>query len=91
MLGNGPVYTLKIGRLNMPNPALVKNIMQGAYRFISQICEEVGVDQVRQVSLKSYNSPSLPIYNHISQEEVKVYLANKSQILQNDGEEQKQQ
>ena len=38
MLGNGPVYTLKIARLDMDNSAIVKNIMQGAYRFISHIC-----------------------------------------------------
>ena len=93
MLGNGPVYTLKIARLDMANPAIVKNIMQGAYRFISHICEEVGVDQIRQISLKGYNSPSLPIYNYISPKEMQIYLSNKDELLkpEEEKEEKKKQ
>lgn len=54
----------------MPNSELVKNIMHGCYRFLPYILEGVGVDQVRQISIKGYNSPSLPIYNHIDPKEL---------------------
>ena len=77
MLGNGPVYTLKLGRFDMNNNELVKNIMHGTYRFLSHICEEVGVDQVRQISIKGYNSPSLPIYNYLSPKEMQLYQENR--------------
>ena len=80
MLGNGPVYTLKIGRLDMDTSALVQNIMRGAYRFLPHILEGVGADQVRQIAIKGYNSPSLPIYNHISAEEVAIYKAHEKYL-----------
>lgn len=68
MLGNGPVYTLKVGRFDMTNSDLVKNIMRGAYRFLPYILEDVDVSKVRQISIKGYNSPSLPIYNYLSKD-----------------------
>ena len=61
----------------MTNAQLVKNIMQATYKFLPFVTEEVGVHQVRQISLKGYNSPSLPIYNYLSPEEIKKYLENK--------------
>jgi hypothetical protein len=31
------------------------------------------VSKVRQIAIKGYNSPSLPIYNYLSPEEVAVF------------------
>lgn len=64
----------------MSNPDLVKNIMRAAYRFLPYVIEDVGVNKVRQISIKGYNSPSLPIYNFISEEEVAIYQKNKDTI-----------
>lgn len=64
----------------MTNQELAKNITQAAYRFIASICEEVGVDQVRQIAIKGYNSPSLPIYSYISPKEVNAYVENKAEL-----------
>lgn len=50
----------------MSNADLVKNIMRATFRFLPHILEEVSVEKVRQISIKGYNSPSLPIYNYIS-------------------------
>ena len=69
MMGNGPVYTIKVGRTNMNNKDLVKNIMHGAYGLISQIlmCDKrIKTEDIRQISIKTYNSPCLPIYNHLT-------------------------
>lgn len=74
MMGNGPVYTIKIGRVEMNTRDLVKNVMHGAYGLISNILGSgVQPEHIRQISIKSYNSPSLPIYNFISAEEIKSY------------------
>ena len=63
MLGNGPVYTAKIGRTSMDVKELVKNVMRGAYGLVAHILDgTITADQVRQISIKTYNSPSLPIY-----------------------------
>lgn len=61
----------------MSNSDLVKNIMHAAFRFLPYIIEEVGVEQVRQISIKGYNSPSLPIYNYLSPTEIDIYQRNK--------------
>ena len=35
---------------------------------------------MRQISIKGYNSPSLPIYNFISAEEIAIYQRNKDTL-----------
>jgi len=58
----------------MTNAQLVKNIMRATYRLLPHIVgEEIGFDKIRQISIKGYNTPSLPIYNYISKEEAKIY------------------
>lgn len=74
MMGNGPVYSVKVARTQMKNKDIVKNIMHGAYKIVSHL-REAGLtfENVRQISIKTYNSPSLPVYNYLSSEEVKMY------------------
>lgn len=76
MLGNGPVYSVKIGRTSMDVKELVKNVMRGAYSLIGNVLDgKIGPEEVRQINIKTYNSPSLPIYSHLSPEEVKAFHA----------------
>ena len=61
--------------MSMSTPDLVKNIMRGVYRILPHIVgSEMGFKEVRQISIKGYNTPAFPIYNFISEEEKKVYL-----------------
>jgi hypothetical protein len=48
--------------------------------------EEVGIEQVRQIGIKGYNSPSLPIYNFLAPQEVQLYLDNRDAVLQREAE-----
>lgn len=58
----------------MSNPDLVKNVMRGIYRALPHIVgSEVSLDHVRQISLKTYQSPSLPIYSHLTKTEIAAY------------------
>ncbi len=57
----------------MSNKDLVQNIMRGAYRFLPYLLQQIDVSKVRQIAIKGYNSPSLPIYNYLSPEEVSVF------------------
>ena len=69
MMGNGPVYSVKVARIQMANRDIVKNIMHGAYRMLSHLKKEgIDFENVRQISIKTFNSPSLPIYNHLTPE-----------------------
>lgn len=66
----------------MSNQDLVKNIMRGAYRFLPHVLEGVDVSKVRQISIKGYNSPSLPIYNYVSPEEVSLFQKHRKTIAE---------
>lgn len=75
-MGNGPVYTIKVGRTNMVTKDLVKNIINGAYNLIAQITSSdnnVQPDNIRQIGIKTHNSPCLPIFNNLSKTELKAY------------------
>ena len=74
MMGNGPVYSVKVARINMENRDIVKNVMHGAYRLLGHLKKSgIECESVRQISIKTFNSPSLPIYNHLTEEEIKAY------------------
>lgn len=64
----------------MSNSDLVKNIMRSTYRLLPYILEGVDASKVRQISIKGYKSPSLPIYNYISPEEVSYFQKYKKII-----------
>ena len=75
MLGNGPAYTAKVGRTTMDVKQLVKNVIRGAYGLIAHILDgKITAQNVRQISIKTYNSPSLPIYSGLTEEEAKAYM-----------------
>ena len=74
MMGNGPSYSLKVARTQMSNRDIVKNIMHGAYRLVSSLKSfKIEFESIRQISIKTYNSPSLPIYSYLTAEEVSSY------------------
>lgn len=48
--------------------------MHGAYSLIANLLDtKVQPEHVRQISIKTYNSPSLPIYNYLTAEEIAVF------------------
>ena len=74
MLGNGPVYTIRVAKTKMSVRESIKNIMHAAYSLIANILENnIKVEDIRQISIKTYNSPSLPIYNFLTQEEINCF------------------
>lgn len=71
IMGNGPVYTVKVARVNMDLKDIVKNIIHGAYNTIPHILKEsIKHTKVRQISIKTSESISLPILNQLTPEEI---------------------
>lgn len=63
MLGNGPSYTIKVCKTKMTSREQVKNIMHGCYSLIAHLLENnIKPENVRQIGIKTYNSPILPIF-----------------------------
>ncbi len=52
----------------------VKNIIHGVYNTIPHLFSNQTAkhNTVRSISIKTFNSVSLPIYNHIAPEEIKA-------------------
>jgi cyclophilin family peptidyl-prolyl cis-trans isomerase len=61
----------------------VKNIETGAVEFLSHLLSsgKLDIENVRRISLKTYNSPSLPIYSHFTDAEKKVWDLGKKGAL----------
>lgn len=77
MLGNGPVYSLKVAKTTMTTRQSVKNIMHGAYWLVAYVLDNgLSPEHIRQICVKTYNSPSLPVYNFLSPDEISQFKAN---------------
>ena len=74
MLGNGPVYSLKVAKTRMATRQIVKNIMHAGYLLIASLLDnDLKPEHIRQICIKTYNSPSLPIYNFLDKQEIEQY------------------
>jgi len=77
MAGNGPNYTLKIGRVSQDAKDIVKNIMTALPKVLGSLScwDSIGFDKVQQISLKVDDKVDLPIYNYLAKEDVEMYVA----------------
>ena len=74
MLGNGPHYSLPVGRSSFNLMDNVHNVMQAIYSVIAYILgAEIPYEKVLSISLKTANSVELPIYNHLEQDYLHAY------------------
>jgi len=71
IMGNGPVYTVKVARVNMDVKDVVKNVIHGVYNTIPHLLKHsLKHTAVRQISIKTFNSISLPIFNQLTEKEI---------------------
>ncbi len=55
--------------------------MRGIYRVIPHILgSELSPSDIRQITVKTFNSPSLPIYNYLDQKYVSAYKTQEQKI-----------
>ena len=65
----------------MDKAELVKNIMRGVYRVIPHILtKDLAPSAIRQITIKTFNSPSLPIYNFLGEKEAQAFRTLESKI-----------
>lgn len=69
--GNGPNYSLKIGRVTMDAKDLVKNAQASILALCAHLIEvgKLEPEDIRRVSLKGAKTPALPVYSHLSERE----------------------
>lgn len=76
MPGNGPNYTVKIGRISQDAKDVAKNIATALPQILGNLTcwDDITFEHVSQVSLKIDENIDLPIYNYLNKEDVEMYL-----------------
>lgn len=67
--------TVKVARVNMGVKDAVKNIIHGVYNTVPYILKDaIKHSKIRQISIKTSESISLPIFNQLSDEELDALM-----------------
>ncbi len=76
-MNNGPIYNIKFGRFSMNNKENVYNFKQCVNQVIPHILKyDIPLDELRGISIKGNNTIELSIFNHIKEEDLKIYTGN---------------
>ena len=76
-MNNGPIYNIKFGRFSMDNKENIQNFKQCVNQVIPHILKyDIPLDDLRSISIKGNNTIELPIFNHISENDLKIYTGN---------------
>ncbi|CAD8144874.1 unnamed protein product [Paramecium pentaurelia] len=73
--GNGPVYTVKIGRVAQTADQITQNVLAAAYDVLPNVLQEKGMSLscLRQLNVKLSSSISLPFYSRLSVREIEAW------------------
>ena len=81
MSGNGPNYSMKIGRVSQDSKDVIKNISFALPKILGNVScwDDITFDKVQQISLKIDDKIDLPIYSYLSPEDIALYVASQNQ------------
>ena len=71
----GPVFNIKVARASMPISEITANL-EAVVKAIPNILPGVGKDNIRRIEIKGEVTPALPIYNFLTDFEIKSYKAS---------------
>lgn len=75
-LGNGPNYSVRIGKTFQEAKQIAQNGMQALGQAVAfaTVHDEIDFDAISQITLRlGQASPELPVYNHLSAEDLAAY------------------
>ena len=76
-MNNGSIYNIKFGRFSMSNKENIQNFKQYVNQVVPHILKnDISLDELRNISIKGNNTIELPIFNHIKEEDLKIYTRN---------------
>ena len=69
MLGNGPNYSVRVGKTFQKEKEIGQNAIQALAQAVAfaTVHDEIDFDAVCQISMRVGSSPELPVYNHFEQ------------------------
>ena len=75
--GNGPNYSLQVGKTTQKANDVALNVQQALAQSLAHLTcfesERIGFSDISQVTLKIEGSPELPIFNQLSEQDIKAF------------------
>ena len=80
MMGNGPNYSLRIGRTNQDALSVAENIEAALPFALGYVTakDDIKYSAVQSITVKVGESPELPVFNQLTQGEVLAYISEKT-------------
>ena len=77
--GNGPNYSLRVGRTSQTPEQIAENVEQALPFALAYVAahDDIKFSSVQAVSLKVGESPELPVFNQLQKSEILSYIAQK--------------
>ena len=76
-MNNGPIYNIKFGRFSNNLEENIENLKQCVKQVVPHILKyDIDLDELRNISIKGNNTVELPIYEHIKEEDLKIFTGN---------------
>ena len=76
-MNNGPIYNIKFGRFSMNIKENIQNFKQCVNQVVPHILKyDISLDELKNISIKGNNTVELPIFNHIKEDDLKVFTGN---------------
>jgi len=72
--GNGPNYSVKVGLTNQKDAEVVKNTVAALEKALAHVTvwDQIPFESLSQITMKAGDSPELPVYNFLSDEDLKA-------------------
>jgi hypothetical protein len=79
MQGNGPNYSVRVGKSSQEPGNVAENIEQSLPYALAYVCahDDIKFSNIQSISVKLGESPELPIFNQLQKSEVLSYLSKK--------------
>jgi len=76
-MGNGPNYSVKVGRMSQDAKDIALNSQQALSQALSYTLahDNINFDKVVSISMKMSGSPELPIFNQLSEQDIEAFTA----------------
>ena len=76
MQGNGPNYSVRVGRTSQDAGKIAENIEQVLPYALSYVCahDDIKFSSIQQISVKVGESPELPIFNQLEKSDILSFI-----------------
>lgn len=74
MQGNGPNYSVRVGVTSQKDTEVVKNAVAALEKALAHVTvwDQIPFESLSQITMKVGDSPELPVYNFLSEDDLKA-------------------